>query len=65
MNMVHVPVALISMLLLAGILIGAALRRRLDDIALLAGTVGLALLGIAFLRCVMSGPHGRYGARMV
>ncbi len=65
MNLVHVPVALLSEFLLVGILLGAALRRKLDDIALLAGTVALALLGNAFLCGVLSGPHDRYGARMV
>ena len=65
MNLIHVPVALLSMLLLIGILINAALRRGLDDIALLAGTVALALVGNAFLCGVLSGPHDRYGARMV
>jgi hypothetical protein len=64
-NLIHVPVALLSELLLVGILIGAALRRRLDDVALLAGTVALALFGNAFLCGVLSGPHDRYGARMV
>ncbi len=64
-NLVHVPVALLSELLLVGILAGAALRRKLDDISLLAGTVALALLGNAFLCGVLSGPHDRYGARMV
>ncbi len=64
-NLVHVPVALISMLLLVGILVGAALRRRLDDITLLAGTAALALIGNAFLCGVLSGPHDRYGARLV
>jgi hypothetical protein len=53
------------MILLIGILADAALRRGLDDIALLAGTVALALVGNAFLCGVLSGPHDRYGARMV
>lgn len=64
-NLVHVPVALFSMLLLVGILAGAAWRRKLDDIALLGGTVAVALLGNAFLCGALSGPHDRYGARMV
>jgi hypothetical protein len=64
-NRIHVPVALLSMLLLAVILIDAARRRRLDDITLLASTVALALLGNAFLCGVLSGPHDRYGARIV
>ncbi len=53
------------MLLLIGVLVNAALRRGLDDIALLAGTAALALVGNAFLCGVLSGPHDRYGARMV
>lgn len=65
MNWVDVPVALLSEFLLVGILAEAALRRRLDDIALLAGTGALALLGNAVLCGVLSGPHDRYGARMV
>ncbi len=40
-------------------------RRRLDDLTLLAATVSLALLGNAFICGVISGPHDRYGARMV
>ena len=42
----------------------ATRRRRLDDLALLAATVALALLGNAFVCGVISGPHDRYGARM-
>ena len=47
------------------ILAGAAWRRKLDDVALMAGTVALALFGNALLCGVLSGPHDRYGARMV
>jgi hypothetical protein len=64
-NRLHVPVALISMLLVAGIFATAIRRRRLDDVSLLAATVSLALLGNAFVCGVISGPHDRYGARMV
>jgi hypothetical protein len=64
-NRVHVPVALLSMVLLAGMLLHAPCRRKLGDIALLAGTIALALLGNALLCGVLSGPHDRYGARMV
>lgn len=63
-NWVHVPVALLSMLLLIALLGRALWRRRLDDVDLLAATVALALLGNAFLCGVISGPHDRYGARM-
>ncbi|MBR0873039.1 hypothetical protein JQ633_21965 [Bradyrhizobium tropiciagri] len=64
-NRIHVPIALASMLAVA-LLFGHGLwRRRRDDLTLLAGTVTLALLGNAFVCGVISGPHDRYGARMV
>lgn len=64
-NRVHVPVALGSMALLIAIIGHAAWRRRLDDTTLLASTVAIALLGNALICGVISGPHDRYGARMV
>jgi len=65
LNWIHVPVALASMLLVVAIFATAIWRRRPDDLALLAATVLLALLGNAFVCGVISGPHDRYGARMV
>lgn len=63
-NRLHVPVALVSMLL-AVIMFARGLKRRpRDDLTLLAGTVTTALLGNAFICAVISGPHDRYGARM-
>lgn len=64
-NRLHVPVALASMLALVVLLAHALAHRRLDDLTLLAATVTLALLGNAFICGVISGPHDRYGARMV
>ena len=64
-NRLHVPVALVSMLAVMAILMSAVWRRRLDDLTLLAATVTLALLGNAFVCGVISGPHDRYGARIV
>lgn len=64
-NRLHVPVALASMLGLLVLLAHSIRRRRLDDLTLLAGTVALALLGNALICGVISGPHDRYGARMV
>jgi hypothetical protein len=64
-NRIHVPVALGSMLALLAIVGHALRRRRLDDVTMLAATVSLALLGNAFICGVISGPHDRYGARMV
>lgn len=63
-NRLHVPVALASMLAVVAIFAVAIWRRRLDDLALLAATVTLALLGNAFVCGVISGPHDRYGARL-
>jgi hypothetical protein len=64
-NWLHVPVALASLLALFAWLAQALARGRRDDLTLLAGTVALALLGNAFICGVISGPHDRYGARMV
>jgi hypothetical protein len=64
-NRIDVPVALGSMLAMLAIVAAAIRRRRLDDLTLLAATVSLALLGNAFVCGVISGPHDRYGARMV
>ena len=64
-NRVHVPVALASMLAVLALVGHALSRRRLDDLALLAATVTFALLGNAVICAVISGPHDRYGARMV
>jgi hypothetical protein len=64
-NWVHVPVALGSMALLLVILGRAGWKRELDDVSLLAGFVVTALLGNALICGVISGPHDRYGARMV
>jgi hypothetical protein len=63
-NRVHIPVALISIALVAVIFATAIWRRRLDDLTMLAATVSFALLGNAFVCGVISGPHDRYGARM-
>lgn len=63
-NRFHVPLALLSMLLVAAFLAAAIWRRRFDDLTLLAATVFCALLGNAFVCGVISGPHDRYGARL-
>jgi hypothetical protein len=64
-NRVHVPVALLSMLALLAIFGHALWRRQLDDVTMLTATVSLALLGNAIICGVISGPHDRYGARLV
>jgi hypothetical protein len=64
-NRIHVPVALASMLAVMAICVAAIFRRRLDDLTLLAATVGIALLGNAVVCGMLSGPHDRYGARIV
>ncbi len=64
-NLIHVPVALISTALVFGLLIIAIFRRRVDDVTLLVTTVCLTLLGNAVICGVISGPHDRYGSRLV
>ncbi|HLX16209.1 MAG TPA: hypothetical protein VKS24_13510 [Bradyrhizobium sp.] len=64
-NLVHVPVALISTMLVFGMFATAIRRRKLDDLTLLAATVSLALLGNAIVCGAISGPHDRYGSRLV
>jgi hypothetical protein len=64
-NWLHVPVALASMLAMIALIAWAIRRRRRDDLTLLAATVTLALLGNAMICGILSGPHDRYGARMV
>ncbi len=64
-NRLHVPIALLSMVALIAISGHAILRRRFDDLALLAATVSFALLGNAIICGTISGPHDRYGARIV
>ena len=64
-NWIHVPVALASLLAVFAMAGRAVWRRRLDDLTLLAATVSLAMLGIAVICGVISGPHDRYGARLV
>jgi hypothetical protein len=64
-NLVHVPVALVSMLAVFAMFALSLWRRRFDDLSLLAATVSFALLGNALICGVISGPHDRYGARLV
>ena len=64
-NLIHVPVGLISTALVFAMLFAAIRRRRIDDVALLTATVCLALLGNAVVCGVISGPHDRYGSRLV
>jgi hypothetical protein len=64
-NLIQVPVALFSILLVFGMFGAAILRWRLDEFGLLTATVSLALLGNAFICGVISGPHDRYGSRLV
>jgi hypothetical protein len=64
-NLIHVPVALISTALVLAMLIAAVFRRRTDGVTLLMATVFLALLGNAVICGVISGPHDRYGSRLV
>ena len=63
-NYLHVPVALASMVLLAGVMMLALRRPYLADLGLLAGAIALAILANAAVCGVLANPHDRYGARM-
>ena len=64
-NLIHVPVALVSTAVVFVMLLAALFRRQTDDVTLLMATVVLALLGNAVICGVISGPHDRYGSRLV
>jgi hypothetical protein len=64
-NLIHVPVGLISTALVFAMLFAAIFRRRIDDVTLLTATACLALLGNAAVCGIISGPHDRYGSRLV
>jgi hypothetical protein len=64
-NRVHVPIALASMLVVLMLLGNALVCGRFDKPAHLAVTVTVALLANAFVCGALSGPHDRYGARIV
>ena len=64
LNMVHVPVAYLSVFLLLPV-IGWGFRSRRHDLAAAALFVFLALLGNAFICGALSNPHDRYQSRLV
>jgi hypothetical protein len=64
-NWLHVPVALASMLAVLALFAWGLWRGQFDDITLLAATVCFTLLGNAMICGIISGPHDRYGARLV
>ena len=63
-NLVHVPVAFLSLLALV-LLFRHAVRRREWTSGLLPAFVLLALVGNALVCGVFSGPHGRYQSRIM
>ena len=63
-NRIHVPVALISMVLLVPLFVVGLRRERFADLGTLAATLAVALLANAFVCGAMSNPHDRYGARL-
>jgi hypothetical protein len=65
LNAVHVPVALLSMALLPVVMLIGWRRRAFVDIGKLAATVVLAVVVNAAVCGILSGPHPRYGARLV
>lgn len=65
LNMVHYPLALLTMALLPIIFLLAWREVLPTSLADLTGTAMLALLGNAVVCGVISNPHDRYGARIV
>jgi hypothetical protein len=63
-NRLQVPVAWLSLALMLVLFLQCSLR-RVGDLAALVATIILALLANAFICGVLSGPHDRYGARIV
>jgi MFS-type transporter involved in bile tolerance (Atg22 family) len=63
LNRLHVPVALLSMVLVFAAMLRFS-RGRGDALALLAASISIATLANAFVCGALSGPHERYGARM-
>jgi hypothetical protein len=64
-NRLHVPIALLSMLLATAMIAGAFAVGDFDDLAILTTAVMISILANAFVCGVGSGPHDRYGARIV
>ena len=62
-NRLHVPVALLSTVLMLAVL-ARFWRSPSDDVALLAASATVAVLANAFVCGALSGPHDRYGARI-
>jgi hypothetical protein len=62
-NRVHVPVALMSMVLLP-LLLASRKWPQLMPLRMLAATVAVSILVNAFLCGALSNPHDRYGARL-
>jgi hypothetical protein len=65
LNLLQAPLAWFSMALIPLWLVFAFRRRELEPLGALAATIGLAILGNALVCGVFSGPHDRYGARLV
>jgi hypothetical protein len=64
-NMVQVPIAILSIGGLAVILVSAKRRRHWDDRLFLSAFVLLALIGNAFICGALSSPHDRYQSRLI
>lgn len=63
-NLVHVPIAIGSIVFALVLLANALACRRFDEPTRLAATVTVAILANAFVCGAVSGPHDRYGARL-
>jgi len=63
-NRIHVPVALLSSLLLPVLLFAGRRCPELASLRMLGATVAVAILANAFVCGALANPHNRYGARV-
>jgi hypothetical protein len=64
LNLIHVPVALISMAVLPLLVALGWRRARFAQLGMLAGTLATAILANAVICGALANPHDRYGARL-
>jgi len=62
---IHIPVAWAAMALLPFLILLGWRNAAFADLAILASSIALALLGNAAICGIISNPHDRYGARIV
>jgi hypothetical protein len=64
-NRLHVPIGLLSAVLLPVLIVARRKRTELAPVRLLAAVILLALLGNAVICGALANPHNRYGSRLI